>query len=283
MSETIVWVDPDSTETTLHVERQTQGRFAPPSRFILDTSPTQPGSIVRSVRHESRRMIIPIVLKATSATDLRDQIQELNFALDPVRGSGQLKITGPGGITRVVDAYLEDGMGLDESLNSTTGPTWQRASLQFLCEEPYWKDNSTTSATVTYGTTTATFFPMFPLRLSSSSVFGAATIVNDGDVMTWPRWTITGPGSAIYIKNITTGKTINLDVTLTAGETVTIDTTPGVRTVTKNDGTNLFGYLSADSSLWSLTRGSNSIQLEMSSADVGSSIAYSFERRWLSV
>jgi len=80
-----------------------------------------------------------------------------------------------------------------------------------------------------------------------------------------------------------TGKTLNLDVTLTAGETVTIDTTPGTRSVTKNDGTNLFGELSATSSLWALAKGSNAIQLEMSSATSSSSIAYSYERRWLSV
>lgn len=282
MSETFVWLDADSNSTALKVERQTQGRFAPPTRFVTDTSPTQPGSLVRSTRHESRRLVVPIVVQGATSSELRTNIRNLNYALDPVRGSGQLKVTGPDGTTRIVNAYLEDGMGLEESLNSTVGRTWQRASLQFFCEEPYWLDEVTTSSTVAYNTTTATFFPFFPLRLSSSTVFGATTIDNDGDVQTWPRWTITGPGSAIYLKNLTSGKTLYLNTTLTAGEIVTIDTTPGVRSVTKNDGTNLFQYLSTTSSLWPLLRGSNSIQLEMSSAVTGSAIAYSYERRWLS-
>lgn len=284
MSETFEWIDPDSGSTTLRVERQTQGRFAPPTTFVTDTSPTQPGSVVRSTRHQSRRLVLPIIVTGTSQTTLRSALQNLNYALDPVRGKGTLKVTAPDGTQRITRAFLEDGMGLDESLNSTVNPSsWQRASLQFFCEEPYWLDATTTSSTIAYNTTTATFFPFFPLRLSSSSVFGTDTIDNSGDVMTWPRWTITGPGSAIYIKNLTTGKTLNLNVTLAAGESVTIDTAPGVRTITKNDGTNLFGYLSSTSSLWPLAKGSNSIQLEMSSADTGSSIGYSYERRWLSV
>lgn len=282
MSELFEWVDPDSGSTMLHVMRATSGRFAPPTVFVTDTSPNQAGSIIRSARHQSRRLVIPVVIKGSSATDVRTQIQALNLALDPTRGNGTLKVTGPSGVQRIVKAVCEDGMGLDETVNSTNGPTWQKASLQFFCEEPYWKDSSITSSTIAYNTTTATFFPFFPLRLSSSSVFGSTTINNDGDVQTWPRWTITGPGSAIYLKNITTGKTLNLNVTLAAGETVTIDTMPGVRSITKNDGSNLFKYLSSTSSLWPLAKGSNSIQLEMSSATTGSSIAYSYERRWLS-
>jgi hypothetical protein len=282
MSETHVWVDPDSTATTLRVEVASEGRFAPPVRFVSDTSPLQPGSVVRSVRHDSRIVVLPVTVQGSDETDLRTQLRNLSYYLDPTRGQGQLQITGPDGVTRVTNAYLQSGMGLNETLDSTRGMTWQRASLEFLCEEPYFLDESPTSSTIAYNTTTATFFPFFPLRLSSSSVFGATSINNDGDVSTWPRWTITGPGSAIYIKNTTTGKTINLDVTLAAGETVSIDTKPGVRTVTKNDGTNLFGLLSSSSSLWSLAKGTNAIQLEMSSADVGSSIGYSYERRWLS-
>ncbi len=282
MTETFVWVDPDSNETTLRVEHQTQGRFAPPSRFVADVSPMQPGSVVRNIRHESRRVVVPVIIEGTDPADLRSNIRDLNFALDPNRGKGTLKVTGPGGTQRITYAYLEDGMGLDESLDSTVGRTWQRASLQFFCEEPYWLDASPTSSTIEYNTTTATFFPFFPLRLLSSSVFGSTTIDNDGDVATWPRWTITGPGTAIYLKNLTTGKTLALDVTLAANESVVIDTTPGVRTITKNDGSSLFANQEADSILWPLARGSNSVQLEMSSADVGSSIAFTYERRWIS-
>jgi len=283
MTETFVWTDPDGTETSLQVERQTQGRFAPPTKFVTDTSPTMPGSLMRSARHESRRIVVPIVIQASTPTLLRDSLRDLNYALDPVRGPGTLTVTGPDGYDRIVNAYLEDGMGLDETLNETTnGKTWQRASLQFFCEEPYWLDATSTSETIGYAATTSTFFPLFPLILTSSSVFGSATINNTGDVQTWPRWTVTGPGSAIYIRNLTSDEMIYLDTTLTAGETITIDTAPGIRTITKNDGTSLFSAMSTDSVLWPLIVGNNRVQLEMSSATASSSIAYSYERRWLS-
>lgn len=282
MSETIEWVDPDSTVIPLNVERKTQNRFSPPNRFVIDESPTVDGAVMRSVRHTARRVILPIVIKGDSPGDVRTQIEDLTYALDPKRGPGKIRVTGPNGIVRESVAYLEDGMGLDETLNSAAGPLWQRASLQFFCPEPYWKDATTTSGVENYDSDTPTFFPFFPLRLVSSSIFGTATILNDGHVETYPRWQVTGPGSAIYLKNLSTGEYISLDVSLAAGETVSIDTTPGVRSITKNDGTNLFGQLSADSTLWALRQGSNSIQMEMSSADSTSSFSYSYERRWLS-
>ena len=283
MSESFEWIDPDGTVTPLRVEIQTDGRYAPPSMFVSDRSPEQPGSIVRTVRHDERRIVLPIVEDLGSPELVTARKRELTYLMDPARGYGQLRVTSHDSSQRVINAYLEDGMGLEESLNSTYGKRWFRASLQFLCPYPYWRDSTTTSATIGNTGTTATFFPFFPLRLSSSSVFGSTTIDNTGEVIAYPRWHITGPGSSIYIKNLTTGKTINLDTTLMAGESVTIDTTPGVRTVTKNDGTNLFGDLSADSSLWPLVKGTNAIQLEMSSADANSSIQYSYERQFLGV
>ncbi len=282
MSETFVWEDPDGAETTLAVEWAIRNRFMPEADYIVDRSPQSPGSIVRSVRHTSRTLILPIVVQGTDPTDLRTKLRDLNVAMDPMRGAGRIKNAGPDGTTRVVECWLQDGLAADENMNSTSARTWQRLSLQFFCEEPYWLDDSPTSETIEYQTTTATFFPFFPLRLSSSSVFGSTTINNTGDVDTYPRWTITGPGSSFYIKNLTTDKTIEIDLTLSAGETLTIDTKPGVSTVRLNDGTNQFGSLSALSSLWPLVPGSNSVQLEMSSADVNSSFSYSYERRWLS-
>lgn len=288
MSETHEWVDVDNGTTVLKVEWNAMDRFAPPSVFVSDTSPTVPGSIVRSVRHQSKEITLPIIMEADDPVSLRYLVRYMNYVLDPVRGKGQLQVTAPDGTQRKTGAYLKEGMGLSEQVNSSSTKRWQRAVLVFQTEEPYWLDVATTSQTIAYNTTTATFFPFFPLRLSSSSVFGSVEIDNTGDVQTWPRWTIMGPGSAIYIKNLTPDsrgetKTLNLNVTLMAGESVTIDTTPGVRTITKNDGTNLFPYLSASSSLWPLLTDSNSIQLEMSSATSSSAISVSYERRWLSV
>ena len=65
-------------------------------------------------------------------------------------------------------------------------------------------------------------------------------------------------------------------------DAVTIDTRPGAKTVTKQDGSNLFGFLAWPPQLWSLAQGSNSVRIEMSAATSASSVVLSWRRRYLS-
>ena len=51
------------------------------------------------------------------------------------------------------------------------------------------------------------------------------------------------------VENLTTEEKLELKYAIAAGEVVTIDTTPGVKTVTNGAGDNLLGYLSSDSDL----------------------------------
>lgn len=280
MKESFQWVDPDGNTFDIAVLRNAQNRFAPDSSFIVDESPLVAGSIVRNIRHNSRRLVLPIIVQASDSEDLRTQLRALNYAFDPTRGKGFIRNITPLG-TRIIRCYLEDGMGLDESMNSTTARNWQKASLQFFCDEPYWLDASPISFTVTQDNEPVTFFPFFPLSISSSTVFATTTVNNTGDVQTWPRWSISGPGSDIIIRNTTTKKMLALTSTLTVGETLSIDTRPGVRTVLKNDGTNLFVSLAPGSDLFPLARGLNRLQIEMSSSVEESSVSCTYERRWL--
>jgi hypothetical protein len=108
------------------------------------------------------------------------------------------------------------------------------------------------------------------------------TILNDGDVEVWPVIQIAGPGSAITLRNLTTGKFMQFtSLALTAGEAVTIDTRD--KTVLKSDNTSVYSDLSATSSMWSLPVGTNAIRLEMGNAIAGSSsMQISYRRKFLS-
>jgi hypothetical protein len=101
-----------------------------------------------------------------------------------------------------------------------------------------------------------------------------------GDVETWPEWIITGPGENIVLRNMSTDEVTSLEVSLDVGETITIDTKPFHKTVTKNDGTNLFYTLTDESSLWALQEGSNSIQIEMANATTDSNIQLTYRNRY---
>ncbi len=131
---------------------------------------------------------------------------------------------------------------------------------------------------------TPSFFPIFPLRLTSSQIAVDSTVTNAGDVATWPVWTIKGPGTTITLRNLTTGENlIFLSTVLGSGESIAIDTRPGLKTVTKQDGSNLFNDLDVTSSLWALPRGDSAIRLEMSGVDAtASSLQLNYRQRYLS-
>lgn len=283
MTTTFQYIDPDATVTNLTVEWNMEGRYIPPAIFESEQSPIRAGSIVNRVRHDERRINLPVIVKSTSPSALQTELRSLNYKLDPTRGPGTLRVTNTDTTVREIPCYVESGLSASETLGSMQGPAWQRLPLVLYCPQPYWLDANAVQETAAYGATTATFFPFFPLRLSSSSVFGSLDVDNDGDVVAWPSWTINGPASDIYLKNLTTGETINISYTIAAGESITVETAPDATTITRNDGTNLFPYLSVTSSLWPLEQGTNSLQLELSSADTTSSIVLNYKRRWLSV
>ncbi|MCP3805370.1 phage tail family protein [Allokutzneria sp. A3M-2-11 16] len=279
-TESLVWIDPNGAMIPLDVEWAVSGRFAPPPVLVDEGVPEQPGARFREARHGVREFSLPLWITDSSPAALRARLRSMIAAMDPVRGQGTIRLTSPTGDQREIYCRVSAGLELDETLGRTSGPLVQRAVPMFRAVDPYWYDIADTTDPFESGDT-ATFFPFFPLRLSSSSVFAEATITNSGDVETWPVWTITGPGSAITLRNLTTGEYMTLTITLAAGESLTIDTRPGAKTVTKSDGTNQFPALSSASSLWALARGANALRVEMSGTTAASRVVLSRRHRYL--
>jgi hypothetical protein len=193
---------------------------------------------------------------------------------NPLAGDGQLKIIAEDGSQRLITCRYSSGLEIQE-----TGLPWQSVIIVLKAFDPYWYDPNPIVQTFTVGTP-ATFFPMLPMRLTSSTVFADTTIANNGDVESWPTWIITGPGDTIYIRNLTTGEFININYTLAPGDTITIDTRPGKKTVTFGDGTNLYPNMSSDSSLWALQAGNNQVRIEMQNSQVTSNVQLSYQNRY---
>lgn len=285
MAETVEWIDAAGTSSVLEVEWNVSGRFAPPVAMEEEAIPGQPGLRLRTVRHRERDFTLPLWITAASEAALRTALRQLIAKMDPTRGAGKVRVTGPGGDQREIECYYSGGLEMAERLGDTSGPLLQRGIATFRAHDPYWQDTTDTAAGPwQIGTAPGSFFPFFPLRLSSSEIFAATTITNLGDVDAWPVWTIVGPGSAISLKNLTTGKSLTLSTTISAGSSVVIDTRPGKKTVTRSDGVNLYSSLSSTSSLWPLRYGANSIQIEMAGATAGvSSVSLLRRHRYLGV
>lgn len=280
----ISWIDANGMETSLSKEinykvlNGMQGRFMPTLSFSEDEVPFHAGSRLRDIKVKSRDIDIPLLIKADSEIDLRNKIRACLRIFNPLKGDGKIRVTAPDGSQRELFCRYAAGLEGKEDRGSK-GLTWMTFILVFRAFDPYWYDSSTIVQTFNTGQP-ATFFPFFPLRLSSSTVFADISVNNDGDVETWPEWIITGPGSGPVFRNLTTGEVMNLNATLQENESITIDTRPGNKTIKKDDGTNLFATLSDDSSLWPLESGNNNVRIEFSDVNTVSSVQLSYRNRY---
>lgn len=287
VKETITWIDANGFETSLSDESTyevllgTKGFYMPPIDFVEDEVPFHHGSLLRNVKVRARDLDVPLVIRGKDEIDKRDKLRNLQRFLNPLKGSGRIKVTSYDGSERELRCLYIGGLEIDES-SGLYNHRIQKAVLVFRAFDPFWYDTFTNVLTFTIGQP-ATFFPFFPLRLTSSSVFADTTVTNIGDVETWPEWIITGPGENIVLRNLTTGEITHLETSLEVGESITIDTGLYKKTITKNNGENLYYTLTDESSLWSLQEGINSIRIEMSNSNKESSVQLSYRNRYLGV
>lgn len=279
------WLDPDGGTTTLDVDWDATGRFMPVVQHQEVQVPGQPGTTRKASVHAAHDFSIKLNLVGANEPGVRTSQRQLVALMDPARGEGLLRVTSPLGDVREISCVYSDGLGMEEGPGSS-GLQMQQAKVTFHAPWPYWRDPSDIGQTFTIGAAPL-FFPIFPMRLTSSAIAVSDTIINTGDVETWPVWTITGPGSAIALRNLTTGVSLTFDtLTLQAGDILTIDTRPS--SVSSSGKTalvgasNVFYDIDIASEMWPLQRGSNLISLEMASAVAGqSAMSVNYRRWWL--
>jgi hypothetical protein len=280
--EILTWIEPDGTEHNLcgleniEISLSPEGRFMPKFDFVEQQVPFQYGSRLRQINVAAREIDLPVEIICTTTSDLRTKLRQMMDMFNPLKGDGILKSIAEDGSQRIITCRYQSGLEIQESNLPN-----QKAVLVLKAFDPLWYDPNTIVQTFSTGQT-ATFFPFLPLRLSNSTVFADTYVKNSGDLEARPTWIITGPGDTIYLRNLSTGELMNINTSLGAGETINIDTRAGKRTIKKGDGTNLYPYLSEDSSLWSLQQGINNIRIEMSNATSQSSVQLSYQNRYWS-
>lgn len=287
--ELISWITPSGeTEIELGVSWGVTGRFMPPITFEEDEVPGQHGARMRSVRSGVREFTLPLWIGSHPVTgahfadeaELRQGMRDIVNLMNPFAGAGTIKVYSPLGDIRQIRCYYAGGLEMDETLGDNTGMTAQKAAVVFRAHDPFWTDGTETVIEYTTGPTPS-FFPIFPVSLTSSEIFFSGNVENFGHVEAWPVWTLQSPGTGIVIRNLTSGKKTELATTLSPGESLTIDTRPGLKTIVKNDGTNLFDDLSNQSAFWPLLQGDNQIQVEMTDALETSVVRLSYQRKYL--
>jgi phage-related protein len=286
--ESIAWIEPDGTSTQLVqsngliITDGPLGRFHAPVGLTEDEVGGLDGSLPRNVRLKAREVSIPVAILADDLLELRALEREWARRLSPTRGEGKLRFhLGDGTAREFTRVICTDPLKGDEG-RAQASRRHQRAVLVFRCLDPYGYDTVDTTRLLAGGDQTA-FFPFLPMHLTAGAIGATVQINNDGDAAAWPVWTVVGPGTGITITNQTTGAVLSMPtLALTAGQTLTIDTRPGRKSVTRNDGTNLYGSVNwATSTMGPLIDGLNNVVVAVGSSTSATLASVSYRRRYL--
>lgn len=260
------------------------GLGAAPYQLTSDPHP-RGGARLRHAQPQPRSIVWPLHVRGADHQQFTERWRSLARAFTRTLrdGPGTLDIARPDGTRRQIDVYYQEGF---EGLGQFgTGITWDNAVVTLFCEDPYWVDPVAQSVHRAYAVG-EDFLAPYP-SVSSGQVLGATTIDNEGDVIVWPTWTITGPASLVTFTRTDTGDSFALNPSapaighgaLLAGETVTVTTDPPA--VRFMDGSNWTGSLNWPGAvLWGLAPGSNQVTFQLDGSGVGSAVDLTYYPRY---
>lgn len=135
-------------------------------------------------------------------------------------------------------------------------------SIQLVAPDPRRYANDETVLTLTLpaaGSSGLTFPATFPATFPESGLSsGAATATNVGTIATQPTITFTGPLVDPQIANVTQGRTLTFNITLSTGDTLIVDTAN--KTVLLGGTASRAYTIQVGSAWWDLDPGGNDIK-----------------------
>lgn len=264
-AEVVRWYPPgDGLGVLLDAEWNALGRLAPPPKIARASRPFGSGSVVTAVTYGERVLTQSLYVLADEAS-LPDAIRDIAYALDPQRGVGTLSVTRPDSTARHLYCRVLGGLEGRELLGDDAGFEWQRFEVQFLAVDPFWYSTIETSQTVASGT-------------GAASADDEVTTTSDVQEGTWPILEVDGPATAAYF----TLGSLSFAVTslaLSSGQTLTVDTRPGEKTVTKTGDVNMWPH--ATGHMWPLAIGTNTVHVEVVGAGSATRVRCRYRHRYL--
>lgn len=127
------------------------------------------------------------------------------------------------------------------------------------------------------GTTSLPF--ILPVVLGASPGGGSISLINTGDLSTYPSFTIQGPISRPRIVNATTGEYLELDVILGTSDSAIIQYDQDSLNVTANNST-ATARLTNGSTLFKIRPGQNIFTLSGASVGTGARASVTFRSAW---
>ena len=250
---------------------ETTGLGRPPVRDNDVDQPSMDGQFAGPDYWTGRQIQFDAAVRIPGdAAACHDLIAQLQAATDPaavrlVGGRGlTMRIKRPG---RPVKSLTVRARKLDPEYKQVIHG-YVPLDLEFLAHDPTFYADADSTTEIPLGWLTGGGFAApvtAPIYVQDGTVAAdrPGWVTNNGDADTWPIIRITGPCSNVSVIHVPTGRTLALPtLTVAAGRWVEIDTRPGYRTVTWDNGGNASSYLSPASriDLFSLPPGQSEMR-----------------------
>jgi hypothetical protein len=223
------------------------GFSLPEIRSTLESFSQQNGANWIGFRLSPRKVLLKVIIYASSLSQLFDRRTELMQIFQPSNAAIYLKWTMPNGSVRQIDCFPTGGLLMPA--REIRG-TRQVTVIEMICPDPVWYNPVAGQVLVDMPAFTNLVFPIkFPIKFGSVALDYSYNLTYNGNWPEFPKILIAGSVSGFYVENLSTGEKIGLDYAIPVGRTVTIDLKPGAKQVYDDLGTNLIGCVTTDSDL----------------------------------
>ena len=245
----------NSTGTVFLVE-ETTGFDSPNMRQSVSDLPEMDGAVAGNFFFSSRPITIKGRIITSTAANRNAQVVALQRALRGLRDDVTIKSQSAGLPAMQITARLDNVR--------ITGGWIKDFIISLICPSPiiYSQTLNVQSGAGSVATSGVPWPIVWDANWGGGS--GATvtvSVTNAGTFDSYPLVKVTGPIDNPWVRNTTTDQSLYLDnLSLASGEYVLLDMS--ARTVTKNDGTNLYGKMRFPGSDWlRLPAGSSAVEL----------------------
>lgn len=250
-----------------------QGFGLAPLHRITTRGPLQHGDSDIDFRLDPRILQIPLVVKNESASPKFNSyaIREALLNIFRPQEAAYIDITTGNGVTTIrrrIDVHVLGGLTFD------VDPVdyHVRTIIQLRADDPTWYEPDALGAAIV-------------TTYQDSNIGGTQVFAIGGNWPTFPIIRVNGPITNPTITNNTTGQSIAITATITAGNWFQIDLSYGKKTVVDNTNVNQIATVSAASNLatWSLVPGNNTIAVTGTGVTSASDLTFTYFPRYTGI
>jgi hypothetical protein len=254
------------------VDRGVTGLEAPEQRVDAYDNPGADGQTVANILHGGRFITMEGTIRGFGETDAeRVAAYRANrAAFHQLVGANRVAGRFTPRVLKLVDATGTEyrlTVVVRSLKNPDELPASSRWQLQLQATDFLIYSETEQSTSLTLPVSGGVTLPLtFPFSFGASSG-GSATATNNGTSSTAPTIVFAGPLQNPRLSNDTTGEVMELNLTLLAGEEVTVDMAN--RTIIQDTSTNRMSAKTSASRFWSLAPGENILRLTATTFDSG--------------